>query len=172
MFFSKFLYFHCKFVWFWNFEGKLAISVSQNCKKKKRRKSLLTMGFFYLFSSNFLWCSQGGDHAKANWGNFLLLTNYERGKKNANPYTFIDTYFEPCLKILQHFRFFRVFFLDILATIFKKLIAFETNKSIQKFCKCEISPPKKHKLRLTLYRKKQFLTCLCYHLQIVKDFCG
>ncbi len=42
---------------------------------------LATMGLFLPFFFNFLWCSQGGDHAKADWGKFLLLTKYERGKK-------------------------------------------------------------------------------------------
>jgi len=64
-------------------------------------------------------------------------------KKLKNPYTFFDTYFEPCLKILGHFRFFRFFF-QILATIFKKIIAFETNKTILKFCNgAKFRPPKK-----------------------------
>jgi hypothetical protein len=29
-----------------------------------------------------LWCSQGGDHAKADWCKIFLLTKYESGEKN------------------------------------------------------------------------------------------
>ncbi len=53
--------------------------VKKQGKKKPQLGALLTS-----FLSIFLWCSQSGDHAKADWGKFLLLTKYERGKKIKN----------------------------------------------------------------------------------------